>query len=390
MGKNRRKKEELLAPPQEPINNEKPTKNDPRKIIEGYAEGARVDGFIQVGTLPDIFAHEESYSAALLDRLWVYFQCDRVPESRFSKKKYERWYWIFQRWCNMPDELWDPPRCRPISHLPLCDPKTGEEQKPRFGGRNDTSIVWLEALRKGIEKIREELNVDFPLPPLLFPEKRKKASGIAAGQGNKLDPEDFVRKLRIFYESDLEIKIQIPGQKAKVHSYSALGFRNADQKEWKDFLEIVKNPKHEYGIGQAYAYSRGQKTERRGEYDKLQKRMKSINTKLLTFFNHVYEANLPPGFRFYESAADTPAGIYRFKFSEKSKDKNTASKYAHFTKEEIKLEIKRLSQLETTESAEYLSIAYRQAEALGVSKSEIGELLPDRRQEDIKYDPYEN
>jgi hypothetical protein len=142
-----------------------------RNTIRSQAERARVNGFVQLAYLPHILVHEKRYSDALLDRLWKYFECDRVPESRFSKSKYEMWFWIFSRWCGLSDSLWK--LCNPISHLPLYDSETRKLKKERYGGRNDTDIVMLEDLEKGIESIGKSLNMDFPLPTLLFPKVKE-------------------------------------------------------------------------------------------------------------------------------------------------------------------------------------------------------------------------
>jgi len=140
-----------------------------QRATESHAERARVNGFIQLGYLPHIFLHER-YPDTLLDRLWGYFECDRVPEARCSKTKYEMWFWIFHRWAGMPDDLWKV--CSPITHLPLHDPETRELKKERYGGRSDLDIVMLEDLKKDIENISKNLNIDFPFPSLLCREEK--------------------------------------------------------------------------------------------------------------------------------------------------------------------------------------------------------------------------
>jgi hypothetical protein len=143
-----------------------------RETIGLHAERARVSGFIRLGHLPNIFVHEQRYPDTLLDRLWKHFECDFVPQARSSKTTYEMWFWIFRRWAGIPDNLWKACNFTPL-HLPLYDPETRELKKERYGRRSDLDIVMLEDLKKYIENISKKLNIDFPLPSLLYPGRKE-------------------------------------------------------------------------------------------------------------------------------------------------------------------------------------------------------------------------
>jgi hypothetical protein len=174
----------------------------------------------------------------------------------------------------------------------------------------DFPKVTRDGLRAYAEKIGQK-------PLFLFPEERRKSSGIAAGQVNKLDPEDFVRKLRIFYESDLEIKIQLPGKPAVSYNQGALGFHRSNGKVWNDFLLILQKPDDPtYDCGRAHglAYVDKSKLQRKQSYDVGQKRLAAMNAKLIAFFIKEYGIQFPKDYKIYEHLPNDPPGIYRFKF----------------------------------------------------------------------------
>ena len=140
---------------------------DLRKLVEDHAERARVNGFVQLGYLPYIFAREEGYSA-ILPRLWHFFECDGVKDFEQTVSRYEAWFWIFQRWGGISQgSFWK--HCKPIDHLPLYDPITRRLKKEVRWGRSDKDPVILEDLKTSIEKVSKNLNLDFPLPLLLYP-----------------------------------------------------------------------------------------------------------------------------------------------------------------------------------------------------------------------------
>jgi hypothetical protein len=134
---------------------------------------------------------------------------------------------------------------------------------------------------------------------------------------NELDPEDFVRKLRVFYESDFEIKIQLPRKPPLSYNQAALGFHRSNGKVWNDFLMILQkpdDPTYQCGIAHGRAYADKSKLQRKKGYDVGQKRLAAMNKKLIAFFTKEYEIQFPKGYKIYEHLPNDGSGIYRFKF----------------------------------------------------------------------------
>jgi hypothetical protein len=157
-----------------PQNPNKKQETDFDKEMGAHAERARVSGFIQLGYLCSIFAYEERYSA-ILPRLWEFFQAwdhlrFRWKRVEIQTETYEDragvWFWIFRKMAGINKHL--SKRAISIPYLRLYDSET-KEFKKEGPGRSDSDLVKLEDLKEYIENISKKLNIDFPLPPLLFP-----------------------------------------------------------------------------------------------------------------------------------------------------------------------------------------------------------------------------
>jgi len=157
------------------------------------------------------------------------------------------------------------------------------------------------------------------------------------------DPEDFVKNLRVSYKSDSEITIKIPGNKATVFTYDDLGFK--DNEVWKAFIYTIKEPPHIYETGPPYN-KKGRKKERVSQYDAKMGRIRSINEKMIVFFNQEYPAQLPEGFKLYELCKEEGTGKYKFKFQISRGDgieEDYRSIYEQFSADELIDEIKTLA-----------------------------------------------
>lgn len=113
------------------------------------------------------------------------------------------------------------------------------------------------------------------------------------------DFEVFVRKLRVSYESDSEIKMQEPRMPAKLYNCIALGFRDQRVKTWKMLLSILQAPDHSWNIGSAHVNSGGKKQIVR-YYSSQLKLLGQINIKLGNFIGNTYGRQMPKKFKIYE------------------------------------------------------------------------------------------
>jgi hypothetical protein len=150
------------------------------------------------------------------------------------------------------------------------------------------------------------------------------------GIDRKITAEDFVRNLRVSYESDSEITIKIPLKKVKVFTYDDLGFK--DNEVWKAFIYTIKEPPHIYELGPAHIKKSGEK-ERISQYDTKMGRLRSINKKLIDFFNQECAAQLPEDFKLYELCKEEGAGKYKYTF-QVSRDDGIEEDY-HSTYEQL-------------------------------------------------------
>jgi len=88
------------------------------------------------------------------------------------------------------------------------------------------------------------------------------------------DVEDFIKNLRVSYESDSEVKIQEPNRIGKTFNHGSLGFSSNQTKQWKAFINVLQDPPHIYELGPAHKSSDAlRKKIRKPEYERRQKRL---------------------------------------------------------------------------------------------------------------------
>lgn len=143
--------------------------------------------------------------------------------------------------------------------------------------------------------------------------------------------KDFVRNLRVYHETDFEIRIQEPGKRAKIYNFKELGFRSFSTKAWVTFLNVFEDPNHTYWVGPAHAG-----LDRVAGYDRRQKRLRFISKKLVKFFNENYSAGIPEKFNLFELCPDKRPGTYKAKF------KIAEAEYEGFEKDKVISEIEDL------------------------------------------------
>ena len=121
--------------------------------------------------------------------------------------------------------------------------------------------------------------------------------------------EAFIRRLKIYYDNDEQIKIQVPGKDAKPYLYSNFGFRNNTTEQWETFIKILQDFPHNFYIAS----------------EKKRKRIGVINKKLINFFrtNPDFLIEIPENYKIYEECTMEVSKRHRFKFQVISELKGT-------------------------------------------------------------------
>jgi hypothetical protein len=117
-----------------------------------------------------------------------------------------------------------------------------------------------------------------------------------------------IDEIRLIYDNDEQILIQVPGNLPKPYPAHLLGFNRTSGKTWKDFLNILKNPPHTYDQGQANSRVGGKKI-RNSAYDNRRKRRGEINRKLCAALKQHLNVDIPDGYNLFELSHEG-AGTY--------------------------------------------------------------------------------
>ena len=143
------------------------------------------------------------------------------------------------------------------------------------------------------------------------------------GSNRKFSPEavrkleDKVSRLKISFENDSTILIELPKRKPVEYKYSQLGFRSNETKTWKMFINILSSAPYTFEFGTAYFYPDKNKSTNRQkirEYDAKWKLLDELNKKLLAFFRNECAWEFPLGYKLYDYATLGNNGERRFKF----------------------------------------------------------------------------
>jgi len=152
----------------------------------------------------------------------------------------------------------------------------------------------LQVLNKSLFK-KEEIEI-------FFKEHKKQTTEKLANITGSPDYSDFIKGTRISRESDDEIKINAPKHQSIKCDFKELGFRRNQDKGWKALLEILEVNFFSVGTLNKKGINK--------EYDRLQKRLRFINNKLIAFFNQQYKISIPTKLIFFESSTDGLPGKY--------------------------------------------------------------------------------
>jgi hypothetical protein len=208
---------------------------------------------------------------------------------------------------------------------------------------------------------------------------RKKSIDKAKPIPQAANVDDFIRKLKIYFENDSEIKIQEPGKEAKIYNVHVLGFRNNRTKSWIAFIELLENQSHIYNIGPSYVK----------DYDIKRKCLSQINKKLIDFFTKHYKIKFPQKYKLYEKAKSEGKGAYKFKFKVGVIDnaKASQSKYERYPKDKLLKKIYELSKKDKN-SEEFLIAISIAAKKEWITKDKVREMIPETYKKNTVYDEY--
>lgn len=198
------------------------------------------------------------------------------------------------------------------------------------------------------------------------------------------DFDSFIRGLKVSYESDREIKIQVPGQKAKCFNHEAFGFRDSTTLEWKTLIDILQTPGLTYAFGPAYTHSEdgaGRIKKANLEYSATRKRIESINKELVVFLVKQYNIKAPKNYMVYERLRGRP-GTVQLKFKQELLEQVFAASidggYNGYSREGLLKNLKELANNKKTPNA-YLSKRIEEAKQKGITKEELEDILPPSR-----------
>jgi len=204
--------------------------------------------------------------------------------------------------------------------------------------------------------------------------------------------ESFIRKLRVFYENDYEITIQIPGKAPVPYDCRALGFQNERTTEWKTLLKIITSKDHLYSLGPSTA----------DEYGRKRKILVAINDKLIASFKKFQIMDIPDGLKFYERCKQEGSGTYKFKFqTEEANEIVPGSLEEEYTKmppndlikaiEELSRNYRMRARVSDKDNVppEFVTACEVAMDRKILTDKQIEELVYPGK-DDVRYDPYEN
>ncbi|MGV7224464.1 MAG: hypothetical protein ACQ9MH_23480 [Nitrospinales bacterium] len=190
-------------------------------------------------------------------------------------------------------------------------------------------------------KFENRVSVQSPLQNDLSAKFRK-------NETPKSSHETFIKNIKIYYENDSKIKIQVPKKKAKTVTCDTLKFKSNRTKAWTALLNILQDPDHIYELGPSRTISADIKTQNK-EYQQKRKRLDQISLKLVKYFNKEYLVAIPEKYKLFERAKNMGSGKYRPKFNSATNSDREKSpletKYERFSKDQLIKEFKCLTKI---------------------------------------------
>jgi hypothetical protein len=340
------------------------TERFPDEYLDIIVNKAIFNRFIQPFNLACILGEEEAYRDKL-PVLWKIFGNEKEIKTDTPHKRTVAWDKFLQIWGGigsvppngLSDRYWAHPVLGKLPRLENYlnfynrDPVTGELKIIPIKNRTDSDLIKLEEFPGYLKDIERAYKIDLPLLKTqralrLFSkaQEEKKEVTEEADKPISNDYEAFIRSLRVWFQSDSEIKIQVPERPAKIYNYDSLGFRDEKTKSWRTFLDILQDPDHSYNIGPAHKIS-GDDKQRVKNYSNQLKRLDQINIKLGKFISKTYNRQMPKDFKIYERLKAEKPGTYGFKFQIgiNTADEKIESRYDLFSKDQLRSGLKSLS-----------------------------------------------
>ena len=184
-----------------------------------------------------------------------------------------------------------------------------------FAGPNFDRSDLANLLSKNIEVLRNIVSIENLEDTKSFNSQQGSDIKFSPEAIRKL--EDKVSRLKISFESDSTILIELPKRKPVEYKYSQLGFRSNETKTWKMFINILSSAPYTFEFGTAYFYPDKNKSTNRQkirEYDAKWKLLDELNKKLLAFLRNEFAWEFPLGYKLYDYATLGNNGERRFKF----------------------------------------------------------------------------
>ena len=184
-----------------------------------------------------------------------------------------------------------------------------------FAGQNFDRSDLANLLSKNIEVLRNIVSIENLEDTKSFNSQQGSDKKFSPEAVRKL--EDKVSRLKISFESDSTILIELPKRKPVEYKYSQLGFRSNETKTWKMLINILSSAPYTFEFGTAYFYPDKNKSTNRQkirEYDAKWKLLDELNKKLLAFFRNEFAWEFPHGYKLYDYATLGNNGERRFKF----------------------------------------------------------------------------
>ena len=185
-----------------------------------------------------------------------------------------------------------------------------------FAGPNFDRSDLANLLSKNIEVLRNIVSIENLEDTKSFNSQQSSDIKFSPEAVRKL--EDKVSRLKISFENDSTILIELPKRKPVEYKYSQLGFRSNETKTWKMFINILSSAPYTFEFGTAYFYPDKNKSTNRQkirEYDAKWKLLDELNKKLLAFFRNEFAWQFPLGYKLYDYATLGNNGERRFKFN---------------------------------------------------------------------------
>jgi hypothetical protein len=168
--------------------------------------------------------------------------------------------------------------------------------------------------------------------------------------------KNFITKLRISCENDIEIIIQAPNKPPITCNPDSLGFRNVNTNQWKDLISLLKS------ANGTYYYSSKDKAKRSV--------WREIEKKLRDFLNEKFNQDIPDDFKLF-SPVKGEAGLRKPLFQITRLKDIVNDDFKNCNEKQITEKLKEFASYASEENAKLYIKATERAKELGMSDDTI-------------------